>query len=501
MRLPRALGYVRGLLPVVGVLLFGLAPREAPAESHASVPFERLSLEQGLSQSHVNCILQDRHGFLWLGTQDGLNRYDGYRFQVFKHDSRDPGSASRTTRSGRSSKTRTACSGWGPTGEVSIGWDRATAKAFAHHERSRTTRPWVETACAPSWRRRTVRCGWARMGPGSAASIGRAGSSPAIARPVPADPKPQQRPRALPHGGPRRRALDRHGRGRPRPSRPPVNFTNFRNDPSDPRASATTACATSTRTGGRDLGRDLPGGPQPVRRRPRFTRFRKGPAAGQPRENRFARSCRTGRRALGRHGRRARPVATRRAAVRPLPPRRGRPTDAQQRPHHVALPGPRGRPLGGYARRRPQQVEHRDRRVRPVPRRSRGPLDTHEQQRVLPFRPGHRRALRRDLCGSQPPGPAHGHLHELPTRPKEPGKPLRQPCDVPLPRPCRQALGRHLRGGAEPPRRKDRLLQALPLRAEQRDLCTARRSRRRPLGRGLPRRPEPPRSGDRQDRE
>jgi diguanylate cyclase (GGDEF)-like protein len=59
--------------------------------------FERLSLEQGLSQSHVNCILQDRHGFLWLGTQDGLNRYDGYRFRVFKHDAREPGSLANNT--------------------------------------------------------------------------------------------------------------------------------------------------------------------------------------------------------------------------------------------------------------------------------------------------------------------------------------------------------------------------------------------------------------------
>jgi diguanylate cyclase (GGDEF)-like protein len=62
-----------------------------------NVRFERLSLEQGLSQSHVNCILQDRHGFLWLGTQDGLNRYDGYSFRVFKHDSREPGSLASNT--------------------------------------------------------------------------------------------------------------------------------------------------------------------------------------------------------------------------------------------------------------------------------------------------------------------------------------------------------------------------------------------------------------------
>ncbi len=54
--------------------------------------FEHLSIEQGLSQSVVNCMLQDRAGFLWLGTQAGLNRYDGYRFEVFRHDADDPAS-------------------------------------------------------------------------------------------------------------------------------------------------------------------------------------------------------------------------------------------------------------------------------------------------------------------------------------------------------------------------------------------------------------------------
>ena len=48
--------------------------------------FDNLSIEEGLSQSVVNAIIQDQHGFIWLGTQDGLNRYDGYEFRVFKHD-------------------------------------------------------------------------------------------------------------------------------------------------------------------------------------------------------------------------------------------------------------------------------------------------------------------------------------------------------------------------------------------------------------------------------
>jgi len=45
--------------------------------------FERISIEQGLSQSTVSCIFQDSRGFLWFGTEDGLNKYDGYKFTVF----------------------------------------------------------------------------------------------------------------------------------------------------------------------------------------------------------------------------------------------------------------------------------------------------------------------------------------------------------------------------------------------------------------------------------
>ena len=58
------------------------------------VQFERISLEQGLSQSVVNTILQDSMGFMWFGTQDGLNRYDGYDFKVYKNDPDNPGSIS-----------------------------------------------------------------------------------------------------------------------------------------------------------------------------------------------------------------------------------------------------------------------------------------------------------------------------------------------------------------------------------------------------------------------
>ncbi len=50
------------------------------------IKFERLTVEQGLSQNTIQCLLQDRKGFLWFGTRDGLNRYDGYSFTVYKPD-------------------------------------------------------------------------------------------------------------------------------------------------------------------------------------------------------------------------------------------------------------------------------------------------------------------------------------------------------------------------------------------------------------------------------
>lgn len=50
---------------------------------------DQIGIEQGLSQGFVTSILQDREGFIWVGTQNGLNRYDGYRFRVFEHDAYD----------------------------------------------------------------------------------------------------------------------------------------------------------------------------------------------------------------------------------------------------------------------------------------------------------------------------------------------------------------------------------------------------------------------------
>ncbi len=56
--------------------------------------FKQLTIENGLSQSTVNCILQDKRKFIWFGTQDGLNCFDGYTFTVYRNDPDDSTSIS-----------------------------------------------------------------------------------------------------------------------------------------------------------------------------------------------------------------------------------------------------------------------------------------------------------------------------------------------------------------------------------------------------------------------
>lgn len=60
----------------------------ASAENADSPPlrFQRLTLEDGLSQGHIHDIIQDRRGFMWFATESGLNRYDGYEFTVYDSD-------------------------------------------------------------------------------------------------------------------------------------------------------------------------------------------------------------------------------------------------------------------------------------------------------------------------------------------------------------------------------------------------------------------------------
>jgi signal transduction histidine kinase/ligand-binding sensor domain-containing protein/ActR/RegA family two-component response regulator len=64
--------------------LFLLVSIDAWCQS-AHLSFEHLGTLQGLSHSNVICTMQDSRGFMWFGTREGLNRYDGYTFTVYKH--------------------------------------------------------------------------------------------------------------------------------------------------------------------------------------------------------------------------------------------------------------------------------------------------------------------------------------------------------------------------------------------------------------------------------
>jgi diguanylate cyclase (GGDEF)-like protein/PAS domain S-box-containing protein len=54
--------------------------------------FDRLDNEKGLLQNSVRALIQDHNGYMWIATQGGLHRFDGYRFKLYEHDADDPGS-------------------------------------------------------------------------------------------------------------------------------------------------------------------------------------------------------------------------------------------------------------------------------------------------------------------------------------------------------------------------------------------------------------------------
>ena len=68
--------------------------QQASENSSLSARFRNLTSKDGLSHGRVNAIVQDQYGFMWFGTQNGLNRYDGNDFMIFKFESDNPHSLS-----------------------------------------------------------------------------------------------------------------------------------------------------------------------------------------------------------------------------------------------------------------------------------------------------------------------------------------------------------------------------------------------------------------------
>ena len=84
----------RMISPVVllGILFFLFSSYASGAEVVNNLNFDFYSQENGLSNNQVHCIHQDRKGWMWFGTSQGVCRFDGYKFTVFKNDPEDTAS-------------------------------------------------------------------------------------------------------------------------------------------------------------------------------------------------------------------------------------------------------------------------------------------------------------------------------------------------------------------------------------------------------------------------
>ncbi|MBC6948423.1 AAA family ATPase [candidate division KSB1 bacterium] len=94
MRTKRLGFFIRFLFPAIIARMLLTPTLLAQTFSERPLKFEHLTVAHGLSQSSVHCMLQDRRGFMWFGTGDGLNRFDGYNFVAYKNEAADSTSIS-----------------------------------------------------------------------------------------------------------------------------------------------------------------------------------------------------------------------------------------------------------------------------------------------------------------------------------------------------------------------------------------------------------------------
>ena len=71
---------------IVFLLLTSLLISYSSNSQHRSLRFETITIDDGLSNNSINCIVQTQDGFLWIATKDGLNRHDGQNFKIFKNN-------------------------------------------------------------------------------------------------------------------------------------------------------------------------------------------------------------------------------------------------------------------------------------------------------------------------------------------------------------------------------------------------------------------------------
>jgi len=86
--------YCRKLKKWFLLLLTGIQFSCVCSAQPPSLYFEKLNTQNGLSHNKVNCVIQDRRGFMWIGTDDGLNRFDGHNFTIYRNEPQNNSSVS-----------------------------------------------------------------------------------------------------------------------------------------------------------------------------------------------------------------------------------------------------------------------------------------------------------------------------------------------------------------------------------------------------------------------
>ncbi|MCC5929418.1 MAG: response regulator [Cyclobacteriaceae bacterium] len=83
---------MRALFTILIFFSLYFIPDFVQCQDYERLSFRYLSIEEGLSQNTVNCIFKDSRGYMWFGTNDGLNRWDGYEFTIYRYNAHDKNS-------------------------------------------------------------------------------------------------------------------------------------------------------------------------------------------------------------------------------------------------------------------------------------------------------------------------------------------------------------------------------------------------------------------------
>src|SRR3989304_2517520 len=91
--------YRKSMLIICFILPFltfmsGYTKNIPACSSHEQFKFRHVTIEDGLSDNHVNSIYQDKYGYTWIGTNNGLNKYNGLDFKQYKYNPNDSNSIS-----------------------------------------------------------------------------------------------------------------------------------------------------------------------------------------------------------------------------------------------------------------------------------------------------------------------------------------------------------------------------------------------------------------------